>query len=316
VIVVWGAANDPPAAELMRVLHARRLAFAHVDDQAIPSLRYEMTIGAETDGWIELTDGKLNLAAVTAMYLRPGPQPSSGRPAANAAALLAIASNIRGTVVNRPAAGLSNMSKPLQLAMIAAAGLATPQTLITTDPAAAKAFLAQHGRVVYKSISGIRSIVGALEVKDATRLDRVATGPVQLQRWIEGTDVRVHVVGERWFATAIESHATDYRYAGRDHEDLTMSDVEVEPAVAARLVGVTRNMGLLVSGIDLRRTPAGEWFCFEVNPSPGFTFYEQAGGQQVANAIADLLSADTSVHNPSRAKQSSQRASSPRSNVT
>jgi glutathione synthase/RimK-type ligase-like ATP-grasp enzyme len=47
-------------------------------------------------------------------------------------------------------------------------------------------------------------------------------------------------------------------------------------------------MGLLVSGIDLRVTGKGEWVCFEVNPSPGFTFYE-ADGQPIAAAIADLL---------------------------
>jgi D-alanine-D-alanine ligase-like ATP-grasp enzyme len=46
---------------------------------------------------------------------------------------------------------------------------------------------------------------------------------------------------------------------------------------------------LLVSGIDLRVTDNDEWFCLEVNPSPGFTFYEDATGQPVAEAIADLL---------------------------
>ncbi len=48
-------------------------------------------------------------------------------------------------------------------------------------------------------------------------------------------------------------------------------------------------MGLLVAGIDLRLTPDDEWYCFEVNPSPGFTFYEDAGGQPIAAAIAGLL---------------------------
>jgi hypothetical protein len=48
-------------------------------------------------------------------------------------------------------------------------------------------------------------------------------------------------------------------------------------------------MGLLVSGVDLRRTADECWCCFEVNPSPGFTYYEGHTGQPIAGAIAALL---------------------------
>jgi len=46
---------------------------------------------------------------------------------------------------------------------------------------------------------------------------------------------------------------------------------------------------LAVAGIDLRRTPEDEWYCFEVNPSPAFSFYEEATHQPIAEAIAALL---------------------------
>ena len=52
-------------------------------------------------------------------------------------------------------------------------------------------------------------------------------------------------------------------------------------------------MGLFVAGIDLRRTPSGEWCCFEVNPSPAFTFYQESTGQPIAAAIASLLISGT-----------------------
>jgi glutathione synthase/RimK-type ligase-like ATP-grasp enzyme len=135
----------------------------------------------------------------------------------------------------------------------------------------------------------VRSIVSALEVGDGDRLDGVASGPVQLQRWIAGRDVRVHVVGDRCFATAIDSPADDYRYGAREGIDPTLSVVDIPGPLQGRLVALTRRLGLLVSGIDLRVTAAGEWFCFEVNPSPGFTFYEDATGQPIGAAIADLL---------------------------
>jgi hypothetical protein len=48
-------------------------------------------------------------------------------------------------------------------------------------------------------------------------------------------------------------------------------------------------MKLLAAGVDLRRTVDGRWYCFEVNPSPGFTYYQDATGQPLAEAMAELL---------------------------
>src|SRR6185369_16264507 len=63
-------------------------------------------------------------------------------------------------VVNRPSAMASNGSKPYQAALIrAAADFGVPPTLVTTDPEAARRFIAKHGDVIYKSVSAVRSIV-------------------------------------------------------------------------------------------------------------------------------------------------------------
>jgi len=59
--------------------------------------------------------------------------------------------------------------------------------------------------------------------------------------------------------------------------------------VAARTRSLVAALGLALAGVDLRRTPDGQWFCFEVNPSPGFTFYEPEDERPVADAIARLL---------------------------
>jgi len=48
-------------------------------------------------------------------------------------------------------------------------------------------------------------------------------------------------------------------------------------------------MGLGFAGIDLRRTPDGELICFEVNPSPAFSYYEAQTGQPIAEALAAYL---------------------------
>jgi glutathione synthase/RimK-type ligase-like ATP-grasp enzyme len=48
-------------------------------------------------------------------------------------------------------------------------------------------------------------------------------------------------------------------------------------------------MDLVLAGIDLRLTPDGRWFCFEVNPSPAFNYYQSATGQPIAAALTRLL---------------------------
>jgi glutathione synthase/RimK-type ligase-like ATP-grasp enzyme len=48
-------------------------------------------------------------------------------------------------------------------------------------------------------------------------------------------------------------------------------------------------LSLPVAGVDLRLRNDDAWFCFEVNPSPGFTYYQQRTGQPIGDAVARLL---------------------------
>ena len=191
--------------------------------------------------------------------------------------------------MNRAAASASNMSKPFQAQLIRRAGLLTPPTLITNDPERVRAFRARHGRVVFKSISAVRSIVRELTPEALRRLERVRALPTQFQAHIEGVDVRVHVVGERTFACEIRSEAVDYRYASRDGLGVEMRSVELPAEVAARCAALARALRLPLCGIDLRRTPEGMFHCFEVNPSPAYSYYQEHTGQPIAEAIVDLL---------------------------
>jgi glutathione synthase/RimK-type ligase-like ATP-grasp enzyme len=59
--------------------------------------------------------------------------------------------------------------------------------------------------------------------------------------------------------------------------------------VEARCRETARALDLPVAGLDLRRTPDGAWYCFEVNPSPCFTYYERHTGQPITAALAGYL---------------------------
>jgi glutathione synthase/RimK-type ligase-like ATP-grasp enzyme len=285
LILVWGDDDDPPVARILAELERRRVGVVHVGCD-LGALEYDVTLGPHPTGKLRWSGEELPVEEIRGIYLRPG-EPPTGHVLA-AAAMSALASFVCAPVVNRPVAGRSNWSKPFQSQLLARAGFAIPDTLLTTDPTAAADFIARHDRVVYKSISGVRSIVALVDRHHPDRLEDVRSGPVQFQRWIDGTDVRVHVVGDRVFATAVESADIDYRYPAGEG-GLSMAPVEIPDPIAQRLVAFAREQGLLLAGADLRVTPDGEWYAFEVNPSPGFSFYEDTTGQPIAAAIADLL---------------------------
>jgi hypothetical protein len=193
-------------------------------------------------------------------------------------------------VVNRASAMGSNGSKPYQAQLIAQAGFAVPETLVTNDPDVVREFLAEHRRVVFKSTSGFRSIVQELRAADLARLDDVRWCPVQFQAYVDGEDVRVHVIGEQVFATRVISTATDYRYAGSEGgRPARLEATELEDAVAQRCVDLTRSLGLRFSGLDLRVPREGGVVCFEANPCPAYAYYEGHTGQPIAAAVARHL---------------------------
>jgi glutathione synthase/RimK-type ligase-like ATP-grasp enzyme len=206
------------------------------------------------------------------------------------AAVMQLLDALPCIVINRVKASTSNDSKLYQQFLIEEFGLLTPRTLVTTVPGEALAFYERCGKkVIFKSLSSIRSIVRRLKDEDLPRLELVKNCPTQFQEVVEGTDIRVHTVGNEVFATELISDASDYRYAVRDGHSLNAEPIEVPPHIASACLGLTKACGLEIAGIDLRRTPDGEYYCFEVNPSPGFIFYERMARQPISEAVAKLL---------------------------
>jgi glutathione synthase/RimK-type ligase-like ATP-grasp enzyme len=193
-------------------------------------------------------------------------------------------------VINRVGAMASNISKPYQTQLIRKHAFLIPETLITNDPELVREFHSRHGKLIYKSISAARSIVQTLSESDFERIQQIRWCPTQFQKFIEGTNLRVHVVGEHVFATAVHTEATDYRYAAQQsRKDAELREVELSDELAQQCINLTTALGLVFSGIDLKVTPSDEVFCFEVNPSPAFSYYESHTGQPISAAVAYCL---------------------------
>lgn len=258
--------------------------------------------GSDPSGYIAGSDWKVDLEDLTGVYIRY--LGSEGRLAPPNVApadvpamyfeydtgLMALLEDLPCAVVNRLGGGMSNNSKAYQALLVRQCGLLTPPTLVTNDPAAAQRFYEDcQGEVIYKSLSGVRSIVRRLQPEQLERLSLLRHGPAQFQGFIPGENVRVHTVGDQLFATRVHSDVVDYRYASREGRTVEMEPTILPSAIAGSCARLARELDLLLAGIDLKETPNGDYYCFEVNPCPGFLYYERHSGQPISAALAGLL---------------------------
>jgi hypothetical protein len=295
MILVCGIPTEPPIALLLRELRELCAPVAVFNQRHFDaaSFDFEMSDGA-IHGAFQIEDETHPLESVQAVYARlmddcslpelRDEAPGSPRRHGCAARLLEWLEITPALVVTRAGPNASNGSKTYQATIAAAQGFLVPNTLVTNDPAAALAFYAEFGRVIYKSVSGIRSVVSQFDENDLLRLDSIRWCPVQFQEAVDGLDVRVHVVGETVFATAIESTDVDYRYG-----EAELAPFDLSRDLADRCIDLARALDLPFAGIDLRISSSGASYCFEVNPSPAYSYFQMATGQPIAQALAFLL---------------------------
>lgn len=303
MILLCGIPSETPLARVREELERLGEPYVVFHQRQFDEMEMEVALsGPRVGGTLRIGREVWPLAGFRGVYSRvmddrllpelrgePGDSPRRRRCRALHDALLRWSELAPARVVNRVGPMGSNSSKPYQAQLIRRHGFAVPETLVTDDPEAVRAFRARHGRVVYKSLSGVRSVVRTLEGADLERLDRIRWCPTQFQAFVEGTNVRVHVIGGQVFATAIETRATDYRYAEREGGSAELRATELPGELAARCVGLARGLGLDFAGVDLKLAPDGRAYCFEVNPSPAFTYYEAHTGQPIARAVARYL---------------------------
>jgi len=298
--MLWGLSGDAALDSVRRELVRRAAPHVVLDQRHIRGVRCDFNVATSMTGRLVLNRQLVDIDEIGAIFVRPYDIRHVLRESSDVEALCGAVILTRqlfawmdvadGLVVNRPSAMISNSSKPYQSELIARNGFAIPDTLVTTSPDSARDFIARHDHVIYKSVSDVRSTVSRVDPSDWDRIDDVANCPTQFQAYIAGTDWRVHVVGDDVYACEVRCVADDYRCA-----ELQGLAVDIRPAVLpepieTRCHALAHGLNLPLAGIDLRRTADEEWYCFEVNPAPAFTYFEQATAQPLSAAIARLLS--------------------------
>jgi glutathione synthase/RimK-type ligase-like ATP-grasp enzyme len=216
--------------------------------------------------------------------------------------LTALCENLQTLWVSHPRTLRRAEVKALQLAEASKAGLKTPHTLISNDPAKAAAFVGSLG----DTDCAVKPLI-ALGVSDEQgyhfpltttlpkghSLESVALAPTIFQPYVDkAAELRCVVIGNKIFCAKINSQANettrkDWRAGG---EGSCQHEIFALPAHAE--VSIHRLMDALeinFASMDMILTPDG-WFVFlEANPNGQWLWLEEELGFPLVASMVDLL---------------------------
>jgi glutathione synthase/RimK-type ligase-like ATP-grasp enzyme len=204
--------------------------------------------------------------------------------------------------INHPERLVRAGSKPAQLAEARQVGLAIPPTLVSNDPEAARAFLAElGGPAIYKSLSqnldvemGQALYTGLVTEAALAQLDLVHLTPGIFQALVpKAYEVRATVIGERIFAARIDSQAQEATRLDWRHRPFDVDDtpIELPTDVAAQVHAFMAAFGLVYGAFDFIVTPEGRFVFLEVNPAGQYMWVEAQTGLPITAALVDALAA-------------------------
>ncbi len=203
--------------------------------------------------------------------------------------------------INHPDANRRASNKLGQLAAARRLGLEIPRTLMTNDPDAARAFVAEAGGpVVYKTLhspfigdSADACFTSVLSKEHLDGLDLIRHTPGLFQEYVaKRVELRIIVVGERLFAAEIHSQEADaarvdWRQADARQLKHAAHDLPVE--VAQKCRALVRDFDLAYGAIDMIVTPDGRYVFLENNPAGQYGWIEDFLALPITAAVADLL---------------------------
>ena len=198
--------------------------------------------------------------------------------------------------MNDPTRDDAASRKARQLRLAAEVGLKTPRTLITSDPARAQAFIQRQGveNTIYKTFSCTHTVwreTRLLHAEDLAQIAAVRIAPVIFQEFVPAeSDLRITYVDGHFYAAAIRSEpqngSIDFRMSVGAAE---MRAEKLPTDIADKLRALMQRLGLVYGAIDVRRTPGGEYYFFEVNTAGEFLFVEERTNLSISKAIAAWL---------------------------
>ena len=207
--------------------------------------------------------------------------------------------------VNHPRRLWLASNKIEQLCIAQELGMEIPPTIVTANKDSVGRFIEFHGGdVICKAVKhGFMYAPGSTSIATTQRIgsdyldnfEDFASVPMTYQREIPKVyDVRVTVVGEDVFATAIHSQEfaetqVDWRVWDLCDFDLEHERIELPNDVVSRCLRITARNGLKYAAIDLVYCTDGSYYFLELNPNGQWAWIEQITGYPIRRSLLHCM---------------------------
>ncbi|AFY31478.1 RimK family alpha-L-glutamate ligase [Calothrix sp. PCC 7507] len=210
-------------------------------------------------------------------------------------ALTAWLEHIPGTVIHRPGDRSDNFSKPLHEYCLQSAGFQVPASITSSHADKLAAFAAKSPTIV-KTTSGVRADSRLVQPEEFLDF-HPSQGPVHLQRYVAGADIRAHVVGNSVHAELIQCSEVDYR---QSFEDADYVAFQLPESLCQQIIAATAAFGLQFAGWDFKVTDDHQFWCLEVNPMPGYDGYDKRANGRITDSLLAMLMKSDAAENSAR----------------
>lgn len=200
-----------------------------------------------------------------------------------------LLAEFRGRWVSSPVETERAADKMYQLRLARQHGFRVPETLVSNDPRAVRAFHDAHlGGVIIKAARSSGQIFLATERFDIASTDdrQIELVPSVYQELIPGTrHLRINCFGKALHTALIETEDLDWR----PNLNVPISAYELEDNLKDRITSLLEAFKLETGIMDVKLTDDGEPVWFEINPQGQFLFLEPLTGQPLLSSFARFL---------------------------
>lgn len=198
-------------------------------------------------------------------------------------------------------------TKSLQLAVASQLGFLVPDTLMTSDPEQASAFVRAREATIVKGLAPFGPMLDAknclillarrITPDTAISYDHLNFSPAIFQQAIDvAEDLRITIVGDDVHAAAIEAdtergnpyNLRDWRLGNFEGNQLIEARI-LPPDIQERCVRYVKHFGLKFGVIDMVRDKQGKYWFLELNPNGQWGFVEDQTKQPIGRSIARLI---------------------------
>jgi glutathione synthase/RimK-type ligase-like ATP-grasp enzyme len=201
--------------------------------------------------------------------------------------------------VNHPARLADAAYKPVQLVTAHRCGLIVPDSMITQDADAVRAF-AGGGTMVTKLLGAntileedVRKVSFTRLVNDVDLADLRGIDVTThfFQRWVpKAYEARMIVIGEHVTTAAIRAGSAEGHIDWRaDYDGSSYELVDPPPDVLTGVRDLMCALDLRYAALDFVIRPDGQWTFLEINAGGQYGWIEDKTGRPLTDQLADLL---------------------------